>query len=311
MVKTAWSLTAAMVMVLLSGPVASAAPGSRDIPNVTYASVDGRDLKLDLYLPAAGAEPAPVVVYIFGGGWQVGRRDDYGVPMPWDLGQASKFEDLTKAGYTVAAVDYRYSTQAPWPAQIYDVKSSVRWLRANAATYGLDPDRIAALGESAGGHLAAMLGTSGDVAGLEGNEGVTGYSSRVQAAVSWFGATDLLTMDQQAPKDGLSLPHDAAASPEGVLLGGCAPSACPDRARNASPVSYVTPDDPPTLFQHGTHDHIVPFGQSLELQAALDAAGVPTELHGYDADHVFLGAVSPFEIRGTLINFLNRYLRKN
>lgn len=300
---TAMSLAAGPLVV---SPAAQAMSPVR--ADITYATVGGVDLKLDLYLPSAGAGPAPLVVYLHGGAWKTGSRKGAGVPAPWELFEFPKFGDLTRAGYAVASVDYRLTGQAQWPAQIHDAKAAVRWLRANASTYHLDPDRIAAWGDSAGGHLAAMLGVTGDRHDLEGTVGITGPSSRVQAVADWFGPTNLLTMDEQAPPDGLSQKHDVAGSPESDLLG-CVPSACPERSRSASPVSYVDKSAPPFLFQHGYSDHVVAFGQSVELRGLLDQAGVPTEFHGYLADHEFVGpAPSPQVIRATLIDFLNREL---
>nr|CTQ91326.1 Esterase/lipase [Kibdelosporangium sp. MJ126-NF4] len=296
----------AAASLLAVAPSASAADVVR--PDITYATVDGIDLKLDLYLPT-GARLAPLVVYLHGGAWKTGSRKGYGVPMPWELGEFPRFGDLTRAGYAVASVDYRLTGQARWPAQLHDVKAAVRWLRANAATFGLDPGRVAAWGESAGGHLAAMLGVTHDRPGLEGTVGVTGQSSGVQAVVDWFGPTDLLTMDEQALPDGLSQEHDVAGSPESDLLG-CVPTTCPDRARSASPVSYVDSSAPPTLSQHGYLDHIVPFGQSVELRGLLNHVGVPAELHTYLTDHEFVGlAPPPWELRRTLIDFLDRTVK--
>jgi dipeptidyl aminopeptidase/acylaminoacyl peptidase len=151
-----------------------------------------------------------------------------------------------------------------------------------------------------------MLGTSGGVADLEGAEGNSVYSSGVQAVADWFGPTDLLTIDDQAIADGRSVVHLSEGSGVSKLLG-CVASRCPDRARAASPVTYVSGDDPPVLLMHGRDDHIVPFGQSIEFRDALNRAMVHTEFHAYDGDHEFSGtAPEPDQIRGTLIAFLNQ-----
>ena len=214
----------------------------------TYVDSAGQtqDLQLELMVPSGAASPAPVVIWVHGGGWSTGSR----LPIP------SRVSALCSRGYAVASVDYRLSNVARWPAQIQDCRGAVRWLRAHAAEYDLDPNRFAAWGESAGGHLAVMLGTAGGVsASTVGNvtldlEGSTGgnlaYSSRVQAVVDWYGAT--------SPLD---------------------------------PARWASPDDPPFLIMHGSADSVVPLATSEALHAALTAAGtsatlvlVPNAVHG-------------------------------
>ena len=164
--------------------------------------------------------------------------------------------------YIGASVGYRLSDEAIWPAQLHDCKAAIRWLRANAKKYNLDPDRIGVTGTSAGGHLVAMLGTGGDVLELEGELGDhLKVSSRVNCVVDQYGPTDLLTMGGF---------HNNANSPESKLLGGAVQDN-KKAARNASPTSYVSKDDPPVLLIHGTNDPVVPFNQSeLLLQAHED-----------------------------------------
>src|SRR5574338_458156 len=161
-------------------------PGAHELRNVEFAKPDGIALHLDLYLPA-NARNAPLVIWIHGGGWADGDKDN-----PPGL-------SLLKHGYALASVEYRLTDRAPFPAQIHDVKAAVRFLRANAARFGLDPERFGAWGESAGGHLAALLGTTSVRGELEGDEGVTGVSSRVQAVCDWYGPTDLLKINDQMP----------------------------------------------------------------------------------------------------------------
>ncbi|MGW4772562.1 alpha/beta hydrolase fold domain-containing protein [Nocardia sp. NPDC004278] len=303
-------LVMAVVSILTSASVVSscgpapAASSARAIPDLVYATVDGVDLRLDLYLPA-GTAAAPLVLYFHGGGWSRGSRKNYG-SVGWQADERTPFAQVVAAGYAVASVDYRLSDRARWPAQIFDAKAAVRWLRASAGTYRLDPNHVAAWGDSAGGYIASMLGTTGGVAELEGGVGVAGYSSRVQAVADWFGPTDLLSIDEQALSDGRSTVHLVEGSAESVLLG-CVASDCPERARNASPISYVSGDDPPVLLLHGRFDHIIPLGQSIEFGDALNRAGVRTEFHAYDCDHELLGAApAPEQIRATLITFLDR-----
>ncbi|WP_169338124.1 alpha/beta hydrolase, partial [Nocardia vinacea] len=186
----------------------------RIFPDLVYTVVDGNDQRLDLYLPATTAK-APLVLYFHGGGWSSGSRKNYR-NLGWQADERTPFAQLIAAGYAVASVDYRLSRQAKWPAQIVDAKAAVRWLRANADRYLIDTNHIAAWGDSAGGHIAAMLGTSGGVAELEGSEGSAGYSSRVQAVADWFAPTDLLTIDDQALEDGRSTVHLAEGSAESL-----------------------------------------------------------------------------------------------
>ena len=235
---------------------------------LTYATVQGQNLQLELLVPAS-ASPVPVVLWIHGGGWFNGSR----LPIP------TYVSALCSKGYAVASVDYRLSDTALWPAQIQDVKGSVRWLRANAAAYNLDPDRFAAWGTSAGAQLAAMLGVSGDertvtigneTLDLEGSTGGnTALSSRVAAVVSWYGYGDLLQMSFYPSTQN----HDANTSAEGRLIGDFIQKA-PERTASASPVTFASPDDPPFLVMHGTLDDLVPFNQSELLVDALRRHGV-------------------------------------
>lgn len=236
----------------------------------TYQDAGGQtqELKLELLVPQS-ASPVPVVVWIHGGGWFSGSR----LPIPAGV------SELCAKGYAVASVDYRLSGTALWPAQIQDVKGAVRWLRARASTYNLDPDRFAAWGSSAGAHLASMLGTAGDEGVVSlGNEtldlrGATGgnldRSSRVQAVVSWYGYGDFLHLDfYPSTQD-----HDANSSPESRLVGDWI-QRVPERVASASPLTYASHDDPPFLVMHGTLDDLVPFNQSELLVDALRLNGV-------------------------------------
>jgi acetyl esterase/lipase len=215
---------------------------------------------LDLYLPEQGDKPLPLIIWIHGGAWMAGSKDG---PSP-----ALRF---TANGYAVAQVGYRLSQEAKFPAQIHDCKAAVRWLRANAAKYNLDPNKFVAWGGSAGGHLVALLGTSGGVAELEGNVNDLKESSRVQAVVDWFGPTDFLHIGD-AESD---LQHNAPDSPESKLIGG-ALLENKDKAAKASPITYVSKDAPPFLIMHGDRDRTVPFNQSELLYAALKKAAIPS-----------------------------------
>ncbi len=235
----------------------------RDIP---YVSPGHPRQTLDLYLPPAhvsAGDSLPLIIWIHGGAFRQGSKADK-VPL-----------DYLEEGYAVASLNYRLSQHARFPAQIEDCKAAVRWLRAHAATYRLDPSRFAAWGESAGGHLVALLGTTGDVAALEVGEQL-GVSSRVQAVVDYFGPTDFLQMDGHRLPDGMV--HDAADSPESELVGGPI-QAHPDRVAAANPITYVSPAAPPFLIVHGDRDPLVPYHQSELLAAALTAAGVPVTFY--------------------------------
>jgi len=249
-------------LLLTLAAVAQPTGGLRVERDVVYARAGQKELLLDLYLPAAvGAGRLPVIVWVHGGAWRSGSKEDCPA-----RGQAAR-------GYAVASVNYRLSQEAIFPAQIHDLKAAVRWLRANADRYGLDSDRIGAWGASAGGHLVALLGTSGGVKDLEGDLGDAGYSSRVQAVVDFFGPTDL----PQMSKFSSAIDHDSPDSPESRLLGGPVQQN-KDRAARANPITYVTKDDPPFLIMHGDRDPLVPLNQSELLHAALRNAGVESSL---------------------------------
>jgi acetyl esterase/lipase len=230
-----------------------AAPAAKDI---AYAAASAAQ-KLDIYLPD-GAGPFPVIINIHGGGFMVGDKANPA------LGDA-----LLAAGYAVVSVNYRLAAEATYPAQIQDVKAAVRFLRANAAQYKLDPQRFAAFGQSAGGNLAATLGTSCGVAALEGAElGNADQSSCIQAVVDWFGPTDFLQMDAQFTGTACPVNHDAANSPESMVIG-AAIQTVPDKAQAANPITYASAKAPPFLIQHGTADCNVPPQQGQLLYDAL------------------------------------------
>ena len=238
----------------------------RKWPDIAYATASEAQ-KLDIYIPETGDGPFPVVMNIHGGGWIGGDKANKHV--------LSMLEGLQR-GYAVVAINYRLSGEAIWPAQINDCKAAIRWVRANADQYRLDPDKIAVWGSSAGGHLSAMVGTSGDVAELEDlSQGNPEQSSRVQAVVDWFGPTDFLMMDEHLKASGVKKPmaHSTPASPESKLIGQNLEDA-PELVKQADPCTYVTSDDPPFLIQHGTEDNLVPYQGSVILARKLgDALG--------------------------------------
>jgi acetyl esterase/lipase len=270
-----------------AAPLPPAAPGpggTRVLRGVPYAAIPGiRPLELDLYLPVTNAAPPPVVVFLHGGGWRTGSRHAAGPA--YAARSPTPFERVAGAGVAVASVDYRLSGEATWPAQLHDAKAAVRWLRARAGELGVDGDRIAAWGESAGGHLAGLLGLTTDDAALEGDVGVTGPSSAVAAVVAWYAPSDVAAVATDTGADPLD-----PSTREARFLG--APVATvPDVAAQASPISHVSPAAPPFLLLHGAADGFIPCGQSERLYDALVEAGVEVELDVYEgADHLWLGA---------------------
>jgi acetyl esterase/lipase len=269
--STATTMGLLVVAAVLAGGDRAAAgdPTSARVPEGTTVRTDLAYVtdghprqKLDLYLPRADG-PLPLVVYIHGGAFRMGDKAD-----------RPPLEYLAE-GYALASINYRLSQHALFPAQVEDCKAAVRWLRANAAEYGLDAARFAAGGVSAGAHLAAMLGVTGEVADLDIGEHLE-VSSRVQAVVDFFGPTDFLQMDAHRLPGGMV--HDTPDSPESQLVGGPIQEH-PDRVARANPVTYVTADAPPFLIVHGDRDPLVPHHQSVLLAEALKAAGVPVTFY--------------------------------
>jgi acetyl esterase/lipase len=230
--------------------------------DLAYVANGHERQRLDLYLPKGGKD-LPLIINIHGGAFKMGSKEQ-GVPVAY-LAQ----------GYAVASINYRLSQHAKFPAQIEDCKAAVRWLRVHASEYGLDPNRFAAWGSSAGGHLAAMLGTTGDTKQFDVGPHLD-QTSRVQAVVDYFGPTDFLQMDAHRLPNGQV--HDPADSPESLLIGGAIQDNKEKTAR-ANPITYVTPGDPPFLICHGDADPLVPHHQSELLEAALKRAGVPVTFY--------------------------------
>ncbi len=251
---------------------------------------------VDVYLPKQrkSNQPLPVIAFIHGGGWVNGDR----------LGYAAQAIQFARTGdYAAVTVGYRLTGEASWPAQIHDCKAAIRWIRAHARELNLDPDKIAAWGSSAGGHLSSLLGTSGDVAALEGELGPhTGVSSRVQCVVNLCGPEDF-TLALMFDTQGQPIWQDDAVS---GLLGGPAPDR-PTEARAASPVTHVSKDDPPFLTFHGTADQRVAFHHAEAIHAALQKAGVPSLLVPISGGGH--GSVGHAEVRVRGQAFTDRHLR--
>jgi len=229
--------------------------------DVEYGKAGDRSLKLDVIKPKeASDKQRPCIVWIHGGGWQNGNKNS-GV---------NRLAALVATGdYVGISVGYRLTDEATWPGQIHDCKAAIRYIRANAKSLGINPDKIGVWGSSAGGHLVSMLGTSGDVKELEGNNGTPNVSSRVTCVVDFCGPSDFLSIPADGPR---------VSEPSGPLykLFGGPLKEKQALAKEASPVTYVTADDPPFLIMHGTEDRTVAIKQAELLHAAQKKAGTDT-----------------------------------
>ncbi len=229
----------------------------KKIANIEFAKEGDKSLQLDLYLPKNSSEKVPVIMWVHGGGWLKGSRTK------------AKGLWLVEHGYAIASISYRLTTEAIWPAQINDCRSAVRFLRSNADKYGLNGDKIAAWGGSAGGHLVAVLGTQD----LPKDEKV---SSRVQAVLDWYGPSDLLSMPPNNVSEKRTI--EQVRNSNGAKLLGTTVRDVPDLAKEASGYWNVSKDDPPFLIMHGEKDPGVPLEQSTKFHEKLKAAGVSSEL---------------------------------
>lgn len=230
--------------------------------NVAYASKSSAE-KMDIYLPNSGNGPFPVIIAIHGGGFMMGDKAD---------GQLVPMLKALDRGYAVVSVNYRLSGEAAFPAAVNDVKAAIKYVRANAEKYNLNGNKIATWGGSAGGNLAAMAGTSGDVKELEdASLGNADVSTKVQAVVDWFGPIDFNQMDAQFTKSGIGQAnHTAADSPESKYLGAKGGlTTVADLVKKASPETYITKDDPAFFIEHGTKDGNVPTEQGVNFAASL------------------------------------------
>jgi acetyl esterase/lipase len=257
----------------------------RRVPDVVYGEVPGyRPLELDLYLPEVDG-PAPVIVHVHGGGWRRGSRR---TPLPL-LGPGF-YDSLAGQGFAVAAIDYRLSGEARFPAPLEDVRAAVGWVGDHAASYGLDAGRVFLWGDSAGGHLALLAALTG---------------AKARAVVAWFPVTDLAGLPTDVAAIGGG-PEPGPESREALLLGAPAGSV-PDLAREASPVTHASAAAPPILLMHGAADDMVPPAQSIRLARALSAAGATVELELVPgATHFWKGASDVDGIVRRSVDFLRR-----
>jgi acetyl esterase/lipase len=273
--------------------------GVKAYPAIPYETLMGyRPMTLDLFLPPASFKskgPRPLLIYVHGGGWVGGGPRRSGAYSDWPQVLAS----MAEHGYVVASISYRFAKEAPFPAPIQDVKAGIRFLRAHAADYNIDPSpaRSMIFGQSAGGHLAALAALTCGVAALEpppppnpgsdrvetgrqAEAGDSAISDCVHGAATWYGIYDFTSMPAR---------QFASGSPPALLLD-CKEGACnPEMVKAASPVTYVSPHSPPILVLHGVKDRTVPADQARIFEAALKAAGVRTDLILYpDSDHSWI-----------------------
>jgi acetyl esterase/lipase len=229
--------------------------------DIVFATINGHELKLDIAYPKDNNGKLPAIVYIHGGGFSGGEKP------------TNQTVFFAKNGFAGIAIEYRLSGEAKFPAAIHDCKTAVRWTRANAKKYGIDPDKIGVIGESAGGYLSAIMGTSGGDSYLGGDSPYRRYSSNVQAVVDLFGPTDFARMNDVPT----GMDHNSADSPESKFLGKLVQED-PELVKKANPITYVDAADPPTLIIHGEKDTAVIIQQSELLYNALTKAGVKARL---------------------------------
>jgi len=273
-------------------PARALPPETKALRDLPYVANGHERQKLDLFLPPGATNPLPLIIWVHGGAWRAGGKEN------------CPAQHYLERGYAVASINYRLSQHAVFPAQIEDCKAAIRWLRAHAKEYNLDPGHFAAWGSSAGGHLVALLGTSGELKAFDVGANLD-VSSRVQAGVDFFGPTDFTLMSKyslpNAPFD-----HDAADSPESLLIGGAIQQNLA-KAAKASPITYISADDPPFLIMHGDKDNLVPYQQSELLRDALQKAGVPVTFEIIKgAGHGFGGR----EIDQKVTEFFRRHLQQ-
>ena len=264
--------------------------------DIEYAKAGRTSLELDLYRPSGYGYDLPAIVWTHGGGLVGGDKAD--------VDQIC--QSIAQAGYVVVSLNFRSSEEAIFPASVYDIKAGVRWIRGNADEYDIDSTKIGAIGSSSGGHLASMLGTSGDVDDLEGELGDhTDQSSSVQAVVDMFGPVNLVTLTADCAGECV-IDHDAPESPESRYLG-CTLPDCLDQAAVASATTYIDANDPPFFILHGDEDPTIPMAQSTKFARSLDQAGVDAQMtvaRGYSHDRGMFWNYSD-----NIIEFFNTHLK--
>ncbi len=285
---------AATLMLALG--VATAGAHANDGPKVkvkvendlVYTKAGGTELKLDIAAPEGSDGPMPAVLVIHGGAWRAGNKRDVGTVL----------RELAGHGYVAVSPQYRFCPSELFPAQVHDVKAAVRWMKAHAAERRIDPERIGAMGFSAGGHLALMLGVTGAKDGLEGEAPPNSPDTRIRAVVNYFGPVDLDAPD--IPEISKPLVKD--------FLGALATDR-PELAAKASPRTYVSRDDAAILTFQGTKDPLVPHTQAVILANAMTAAGVPGRVELMVGSGHGWGGAEMDHTRAETFAFLDRYLK--
>ena len=276
-------------LVLVSGASFAGAPAAEELQrDVIYGKAGDVELKLDLAVPREGEGPFPLLVFIHGGGWQMGNKASHdGAVVNW-----------SKKGYVAATVAYRFAPKHPFPAQVEDVKCAIRFLRSKAKELKIDPERVAAIGYSAGGHLSLMLGLMDPTDGLEGSGGNSGVSSKVQAVVNYFGPADFTVRNPIENPVGKKLVTDFVGTTD----------LNSPVFKQASPITYINKGDPPVITFHGTADPLVPASQSKTLHAMLKEKGVTEHLELIEnAGHGFGGEANQRTVR-MMEEFLKQHL---
>ncbi|MCZ2080646.1 MAG: alpha/beta hydrolase [Bryobacterales bacterium] len=266
--------------------------------NITYGKAGDTELKLDLARPQ-GNGPFPAIVFIHGGGWSGGNRQAY----------RGQIQEAARRGYVAVTISYRLmkydeakketTTADPiFPAQIHDAKAAIRWVRANAEKYSVDPDRIGVTGGSAGGHLSLLVGLTDPASGLEGDSGNSDQSSRVQAVVNVFGPTDMAYCFEKS----------SVAWIFRLFMGGT-PAEARNRYNAASPITYVSQDDPPVLTLHGDQDALVPVEQARVLDEKMKAAGASHTLMVFEGQGHGFGGEDAKKAADATWEFFDRHLK--
>jgi len=256
---------------------------------LVYGRGGSRDLQLDLFLRRESSERRPAVVYVHGGSWREGDRSQFHRQAAY----------LASKGYVGACITYRLSGEAIFPAELEDCKCAVRWLRANAQTYGIDPDKIAVCGASAGGHLASLLGVTSGIEALEGNGGHAGFSSGVRLVVAFNGVFDLAQTSQ-------------AGATQTEYIGkflGATLADNPEIYKKASPVTYVNNNSPPHLLLHGTEDTLVPIAHARAMVKKLKDTGVKVEV--FEAEGAIHGFFNHPPLFEPALKRLEKFLDEN
>lgn len=260
--------------------------------DITYIETKQGPEKLDIYRPAEFKGRLPTIIFVHGGGWKAGDKKSALRAAAW----------IVDDGYAVVSINYRLLDVAQWPAQINDCYAAVRWVRDHADEYGFDPERVAAWGTSAGGHLVALMGTRP----CPDKEAT---SSRVQAVCDWFGPADLLTMPPNTVSE--TRTFEQVSKSNGARLLGAAVPTIPERAKDASALYHVTPDDAPTLIMHGSKDPGVPVDQSRRLANAFAQAGVEHQFHIVEGAGHGGPEFATEKSRAVVRGFFSRILKKD